>query len=151
MEQKKNLEAELRLRLTQLHSKAPDSIGDMMNLELVDCQPEKGIYNMRCQTQYWMRNIAGTLHGGMCATLVDQAMGCVAYCAKPGEGIAPTVEMNVTYHRPLIPGEDVLIRVELRSVSKHLMHLSSEACLAGDPDRVCIAATGVYFYKPANE
>ena len=139
------------MRMAQLHSMAPGSIGDQMNLELLDCEPDAGIYYMRCQTQDWMRNIAGTLHGGMCATLVDQAMGCVAYCAKPGEGIAPTVEMNVIYHRPLIPGEDVLIRVELRSVGKQLMHLASEAFLAKEPDKVCIAATAVYFYKPANE
>ncbi len=151
MERTKNLEEALRLRLVQLHTLAPGSIGDQMNLELVSSEPQAGIYTMRCQTQDWMRNIAGTLHGGMCATLVDQAMGCVAYCAKPGEGIAPTVEMNVLYHRPLIPGEDVIIRVELRSVSKHLMHLASEASLAKEPDKVCIAATAVYFYKPANE
>ena len=147
----KNLEPALRVRLEQLHTLAPGSIGDQMDLELVDCKPEEGLYYLRCRTQDWMRNIAGTLHGGMCATLVDQAMGCVAYCAKPGEGIAPTVEMNVTYHRPLIPGEDVWIRVQLRSASKHLMHLSSEASLVKEPDKVCIAATAVYFYKPMNE
>lgn len=151
MGQFKDLESILRLRLTQLHTMAPDSIGDLMELELVDCVPEGGIYNMRCRTYDWMRNIAGTLHGGMCATLVDQAMGCVAYCAKPGEGIAPTVEMNVTYHRPLIPGEDVLIRVELTSASRSLIHLRSQAFLTSEPDKLCIAATAVYFYKPTNE
>ena len=151
MEQFKNLKSELKLRLTQLHTMAPGSIGDQMELELVDCMPEEGVYVMRCRTYDWMRNIAGTLHGGLCATLVDQAMGCVAYCAKPGEGIAPTVEMNVTYHRPLIPREDVLIQVELTSVSRHLMHLRAQACRATEPDKVCIAATAVYFYKPAGE
>ena len=151
MEQFKNLERELRLRLTQLHTMAPASIGDQMELELVDCDPDAGVYNMRCRTYDWMRNIAGTLHGGMCATLVDQAMGCVAFCAKPGEGIAPTVEMNVTYHRPLIPGEDVLIRVELTSVTRSLIHLRSQAFRVSEPDKLCIAATAVYFYKPSNE
>ena len=81
-----DLEEELRLRLEQLHTCAPGTIGDMLGLELVDCDPPAGAYMMRCRTQPWMRNIAGTLHGGLCATLVDQAMGCVAYCAKPGEG-----------------------------------------------------------------
>ena len=142
-----DLEKELRVRLEQLHTLAPGSIGDMLELTLVDCDGTAGIYDMRCKTQKWMRNIAGTLHGGMCATLVDQAMGCVAYCAKPGEGIAPTVEMNLTYHRPLIPEEDVLIRVRLVSVTKHLMHLAAEAYRWNQPDRLCLAATGVYFYK----
>lgn len=143
----KNLEEALLKRLEELHTLAPGSIGDQMQLELIDCDPDAGIYRMRCATQYWMRNIAGTLHGGMCATLADQAMGCVAYCAKPGEGIAPTVEMNVSYHRPLIPGEDVLIHVYLMSVTRNLMHLRSELYVASQPDKLCLSTTGVYFYK----
>lgn len=146
-----NLEKKLCLRLEELHTLAPGSIGDRLQLELVSCDPEAGIYMMRCKTAHWMRNIAGTLHGGMCATIVDQAMGCVAYCAKPGEGIAPTVEMNVTYHRPLIPEEDALISVRLESVTKHLMHLSAEAFSAKEPEKLCLGATAVYFYKPAQE
>ncbi len=143
----KNLEQTLLQRLEELHTLAPGSIGDMMQLRLIGCDPDAGIYRMRCATGHWMRNIAGTLHGGMCATLADQAMGCVAFCAKPGEGIAPTVEMNVSYHRPLIPGEDVLIHVSLVSVTRSLMHLRAELFVASEPDKLCLSATGVYFYK----
>lgn len=138
-----DLEQPLRLRLEQLHTCAPGTIGDMLQLELVECDPPAGEYVMRCQTQPWMRNIAGTLHGGLCATLVDQAMGCVAYCVKPGEGTAPTVELNVSYHRPLIPGEDARIRVRLVSAGRHLMHLAAETFQA---DKLCLSATAVYFY-----
>lgn len=145
-----NVKEKLLVRLEELHTLAPGSIGDQMQLELVSCEPKSGLYVMRCKTAHWMRNIAGTLHGGMCATLVDQAMGCVAFCAKPGEGIAPTVEMNVTYHRPLIPEEDVLIYVRLESVTKHLMHLSAKAYSVNEPEKVCLGATAVYFYKPAS-
>lgn len=138
-----DLEQALRLRLEQLHTCAPGTIGDMLQLELVDCDPQAGVYVMQCRTQPWMRNIAGTLHGGLCATLVDQAMGCVAYCAKPGEGTAPTVELNVSYHRPLIPGEDARIRVRLVSAGRHLMHLAAEAFQG---EKLCLSATAVYFY-----
>lgn len=136
-------------RLKQLHTMAPDSIGDQLQLELVDWDLQDNVFVMRCKTQEWMRNIAGTLHGGMCATLVDQAMGCVAYCAKAGEGTAPTAQMNVSYHRPLIPGKDALIRVKVSSVGKHLIHLSAEAFLADEPEKLCLGATAVYFYRPA--
>ena len=146
-----NLENALRKRLEELHALAPGSIGDMLQLEFVSAQPEQGMYSLRCQTGAWMRNIAGTLHGGMCATLVDQAMGCVAYCAKPGEGIAPTVEMNVSYHRPLIPGEDALILVRLLSAGKHMIHLQSEVFAYNAPDKLCLSATGVYYYKSSDE
>lgn len=146
-----DLKEKLIIRLEQLHTLAPGSIGDQLMLELTDSDPEAGVYTMRCQTQPWMRNIAGTLHGGMCATLVDQAMGCVAFCAKPGEGIAPTIEMNVNYHRPLIPGEDALVRVRLQSVTRHLIHLASEVYSVKNPEKLCLAATGVFYFKPAED
>ena len=151
MQLNENFKTRLLQRLETLHTHGAGTIGDMLDLRLVDCDLEKGEFLLQCQTQEWMRNIAGTLHGGMCATLVDQSMGCVAYCAKPGEGAAPTIEMNVSYHRPLIPGEDVLIRVQLVSVSRSLMHLRSEAYLISQPDKLCISASGVYFYKSAEE
>lgn len=148
MQLNENFKNRLLARLETLHSRGAGTIGDMLDLQLVDCDLEKGEFTMQCRTQEWMRNIAGTLHGGMCATLVDQSMGCVAYCAMPGEGIAPTIDLQVSYHRPLIPGEDVLIRVKVVSVTKSLMYLSSEACQVSRPDRICITSTATFFYKP---
>lgn len=143
-----SMEEAVRSRIAALHQTVPDTVGDMLNFQLLDCDPEKGEYTLRCETKEWMRNVAGTLHGGMCATLVDQAMGFISYCVKPGEGTAPTVQLQVTYHRPLIPGEDVQIRVRVISATKSLMHLSAEAALASSPERVCLTSTATYFYKP---
>ena len=148
MQLQENMKQRLQSRLDTLHDRGAGTIGDMLQLRLVDCDLEKGEFTMQCRTEGWMRNIAGTLHGGMCATLMDQAMGCVAYCAMPGEGIAPTIDLQVSYHRPLIPGEDVLIRVRMVSVTKSLMYLASEAALVSQPDRVCITSSATFFYKP---
>ena len=143
-----NFEISLRSRLEQLHTGGAGTIGDMLDLQLLEVDSLQGTVLLRCATAPWMRNLAGTLHGGMCATLVDQSMGCVAYCAMPGEGIAPTIDLQVSYHRPLIPGEDVLIRVKVVSVTKSLMYLSSEASQISRPDRVCITSSATFFYKP---
>lgn len=138
----------VRSRIAALHEIAPDSIGDLMRFELISCDPEAGEYELRCKTEAWMRNAAGTLHGGMCAAVLDQAMGFLAYCVKPGEGQAPTVQLQVSYYRPLIPGEDVAIRVKVESVTRSLMHLRGEASLASSPARICVSASAIYFYKP---
>ena len=143
-----NFEASLRSRLEQLHTGGAGTIGDMLELELLGCNTLDGEILMTCKTGPWMRNLAGTLHGGMCATVVDQAMGCVAYCAKPGEGLAPTVQLQVSYHRPLIPGEDVLMRIRVLSVTGSLIHLSCEAMVASAPEKLCLSSTATYFYKP---
>lgn len=143
------MELIVKARIAQLHEVAPGSIGDQMAYELLGCDAHAGLYQMRCRTYDWMRNGPGTLHGGMCATVVDQAMGFIAYCIKPGEGIAPTVQMQVEYHRPIMPGSDVLINVHVVSTTKSLMHLSAEAYMQGLPDKVCLTASATYFYKPA--
>lgn len=145
------MEQKLIDRIALLHQVAPGSIGDQMDYTVETCDEEKGEYVLRCKTMPWMRNLHNTLHGGMCATVVDQAMGFVAYCLMPGPGVAPTVGMQVNYHRPLVPGEDALIRIRKIAVSKSLISLSCEAYLASRPDKVCITSSATYFYKAKTE
>lgn len=149
MEATVDLEQTVRDRLAAIHTLAPGSIGAQMDYELLDCDPQAGEYTLLCRTMPWMRNIPGILHGGMCATVVDQAMGFIAHCVKRGEGTAPTVELQVSYHRPLIPGEDVVVKVKVVSVTRSLMRFSSEAYQAGKPEKVCLTATATYFNKTA--
>lgn len=138
-------------RIAELHRIAPGSIGDLMEYRLLSWDDTTGSYTFSCRTLDWMRNGPGTLHGGMCATVIDQAMGFVAYCAKPGQGTAPTVSMQVSYHRPLIPGQDVIVTVKVLTVTKSLMHLTAEASLLAEPQRLCLSGSGTYFYKPSAE
>ena len=141
------LEEIVRNRLEEIHVAAPGSIGDLMDYTLVECNPKEGVYIMRCKTLPWMRNIPGTLHGGMCATILDQAMGFIAYCIKPGEGIAPTVQLQVNYHRSIAPGDSVIVKVNVKSVTRSLMHLSAEAFREEAADKLCLSGSAVFFYK----
>lgn len=144
-----DMEEAVRSRIAEISRVVPGSIGDMMHFQLLECDPEKGDYLLSCQTAGWMRNFAGTLHGGLCATILDQAMGFLSYCLKPGEGSAPTVQLEIDYHRPLHPGEEVLVKVHVVSVTRSLMNLTAEAAQASHPDKICLSGSGIYFYKPA--
>ena len=139
----------VRSRIEALHTLVPGSVGEQMDFQLVSCDAQAGEYTLSCRTQSWMRNVAGTLHGGMCAAIVDQAMGFIAYCVKPGEGTAPTAELQVSYHRPLLPGGEVLVKVKVLTVGKSLMHLTAQAFMANQPEKLCISSTGIYVYKPS--
>ena len=139
----------LRRRIAQVSELAPGSIGDMLHFELRDCDPEAGDYFLSCRTEDWMRNPAGTLHGGLCATVLDQAMGLIPYCLKTEAGTAPTVQLSVNYHRPLIPGTEVLVKVHVVSVSRSLITLSAEARPKEAPEKLCLSGTGLYLWKSA--
>lgn len=138
----------IKQRLAQLHEAAPESVGDLLRLQPLEYDEQRQQILFSGKTEVWMRNPQGTLHGGMCATMADQAMGTVAYCVKPGEGIAPAIELHLNYHRPLIPGEGVLIRVRVVSVTKSLIHLAAELYRASAPDKLCVSSSATYFYKP---
>ena len=64
-------------------------------------------------------NEAGTVHGGVLATLVDTAMG-QAVRSLTGEGDVPaTSQLTVTYLRPGTPGR-LEVRASARTRGEHL-------------------------------
>lgn len=138
----------IKKRLAQLHELAPESAGDLLRLTPLEYDEQRHEVLFAGKTEVWMRNPQGILHGGISATIVDQAMGTLAFCVKPGEGIVPAIELHVNYHRPLIPGEGVLVRVRLIAQTKTLIHTSAELYRESAPEKLCVTASGTYFYKP---
>ena len=139
----------VRNRIAQINASESESIAGMLRFQLVSC--ECGDITMTCQTMPWMRNPAGTLHGGLGATILDQAMGFVAYCLKAGEGITPTVHLSVDYHRPLRPGERVIVKVHVVSETRNLINLYADVCQASSPERVCLSGSGIFFLKQSTK
>lgn len=137
----------LQERIALVNQGAPGSIGEQMDFRVTGWDGERQEVTMICRTFPWMRNYAGTLHGGMCATIVDQAMGFVSNALKGGQAVVPTVQLSVNYHRPLIPGELAVVKVRVVSETRSLMTLESQAAVASQPEKVCLSATGLYFYK----
>lgn len=90
----------LRSCVEALSKYAPDSVGAMLNFSLPDCDEEKGVYRFQCETDRWMRNVSGTLHGGMCAAILDQAMGFVVYCIQPGKVFLPRLKCRYPITEP---------------------------------------------------
>ena len=142
-------ESDIRLReaVEGLHTVAPGTIGDQLRFSLEE--PKGDAYWFRCAVQPWMANAAGTLHGGMAAAIADQAMGFVVYAIQPGEGFSPTVEMQLSYHRPLRAEGDLLVKAEVLTAGRTLMHLRCEIYPASAPEKLCVSATAVYAFVPA--
>ena len=139
------LEERFLRRLELLSSLASGALGDMLKMQFLSCEPEKGIFWFRAQTEEWMRNGSNTLHGGMGATILDQAMGGTYYCLKEGDNVCPTIEMQASYHRPIIPGKDVLLKVRVVSITRRLAHMAAEVYQADAPYRLCLSGTAIYF------
>lgn len=63
-------------------------------------------------------NPAGTLHGGVLATLVDTAMGAAVRTAA-GDDVPATSQLTVTYLRPGKPGP-LQVTARVRTKGEHL-------------------------------
>lgn len=64
-------------------------------------------------------NAAGTLHGGVLATLVDTAMGMAVRSATDDTDVPATSQLTVTYLRPGKPGR-LSVRAQVRTRGEHL-------------------------------
>lgn len=142
-----SMEAALSDYIRNVKHAYPGSIGDMLKFQVVSCDEQKDDYVLRCETEPWMCNHYGTLHGGICATILDQAMGMVCCCLKRGEGICTTVQLEADYHRPVSPGEDLLIRVHVISVTRSLINMTAELVQPSKPDKVSVSGSAIFFVK----
>ncbi len=121
----------------------------MLHFELLECDPEAGDYFLSFRTETWMRNPAGTLHGGLGATVLDQAMGLIPYCLKTGAGIAPTVQLSVNYHRPLNPGAEVVIKGACGFRIQKPDNPVGRGPVKRKPGKTVPVRHGLYLWKPA--
>jgi uncharacterized protein (TIGR00369 family) len=64
-------------------------------------------------------NPAGTVHGGVLATLVDTAMGLAVRSATDEQDVPATSQLTVTYLRPGTPGE-MTVTARVRTRGEHL-------------------------------
>lgn len=137
--------------IDQLHAFAPDTIGDLLHFQLVDCDARTGCCTISAQIQPWMRNAFGSLHGGIITTAMDQGMGMLATCMLDGKAITPTVQLNTTFHRPIQPQGQLLLKFTPESRTKNLIHMRAEVYDAQDPAHLCASATGMFFVKEMPE
>ena len=123
------------------------AFGNQLHIGFRGFDPVRREYLLTARTEGWMRNIDGVVHGGFCAAIADHTMGIVANCLRQGPQIAPTIQLQISYHRPLPPEEAVLVRVRVLSATARLIHLSAEACRDGRLETVCFSSTATYFCK----
>lgn len=132
-------------RMAWIQDMAKDTVGGALQLQLLRWEEDAGEFVFRSATAEWMRNVIGTLHGGSCAVMMDQAMGCVANCLFEDEPHAPTSQLQLNFHRPMLAGDYFLVHVRVVSVSRSLIHLSAELYAEQAPDKLCASGSSIFF------
>lgn len=141
------MEQRLKNYIATIHENYKGSIGDMLDFQVISCDEERDDYVLECRTEPWMCNHYGTLHGGICATIIDQAMGMVCCCLKRGVGVCTTVQLEADYHRPVMTGEAILIKVHVISVTRSLINMTAELIQYSKSDKISVSGSAIFFYK----
>lgn len=132
-------------RMEWIQRAGDGTIGGAFRLQLQSGNDEAKEYTFLARTEDWMRNVIGTLHGGSCAALADQAMGCVANCLLENETHAPTSQLQINFHRPLFAGDSMLVIVRVVNISRSMLHMAAEIYAVKDPERLCVSSSAIFF------
>lgn len=141
------MEYGLRKYVEIMHQNYAGTIAQMLKFDVVSCDEVNDHYTLKCTTEPWMCNHYGTLHGGVCATIMDQAMGMVCSCLKKGYGTCTTVQLESDYHRPIPAGDEILVQVHVMSVTRSLINMTCELIHPSKPDKFSVTGSAIFFFR----
>jgi uncharacterized protein (TIGR00369 family) len=82
----------------------PPACAGTLGIEFLTIDPDAGTIEVRFEGKPEFCNPAGNIQGGFLAAMLDDTMGtALAAMLKAGE-LAPTLNLNVQFHRPARPG-----------------------------------------------
>lgn len=97
----------------------------------------------------YMLNLAGTVHGGVLATLVDSALTCALVTRLPKGMACTTIDLQMRFFRPAhLSAERLTARAEIVNVSKSLGTTMGEVRDANN--RLIVHATSSLLIAPAD-
>ena len=92
-------------------------------------------------------SLAGRVHGGVLASMLDTTLGVAVYSALPKGKACATLSFNVSFFRPAVAGK-------LRCTGRvgNITRQTAYACgeIHDDAGRLIASATGTFFVMPSS-
>lgn len=141
-------EEELRSNLEEAVAdaigQAPDGLVSRLLPKLLEVDYPAQTLVFEYPSEPWMRNPAGHMHGGMIATILDNAM-CTAVRGIAGIGDSPTVSLQVSYVRPVRIGIPVGVTVRVSGCGRTMAYLSAEVWQGDNRKRILATGSSAVF------
>ncbi len=87
------------LRAILAGEQPPPPIGELMGFEPLEVEEGRALFV--CTPAEYHYNPIGAVHGGLACTLLDSAMGCAVHTMLPAGVGYTTVELKVSFLRPI--------------------------------------------------
>lgn len=82
----------------------PPPCAETLGLEFVEIDGERGTIEIKFEARREFLNPAGNVQGGFLAAMLDDTMGPALIATLDAGEFAPTVNLNVQFHRPAKAG-----------------------------------------------
>ncbi|MDF1853909.1 PaaI family thioesterase [Pseudooceanicola sp.] len=82
----------------------PPPIAEFLGWELISEDPETGDIEIAFHPTDEMTNVRGDVQGGIVAAMLDDTMGPALMSLTGGRCIAASLDINISYMRPMHPG-----------------------------------------------
>jgi uncharacterized protein (TIGR00369 family) len=89
---------------TVFRSDAAPPCAKLLGWELVAEYPDEGRIEIAFHPTAEMINTRGSVQGGFVAAMLDDTMGPALVCLTQGAEVPATIDMNVTFLKPVLPG-----------------------------------------------
>ncbi|MGH1425664.1 MAG: PaaI family thioesterase [Pseudooceanicola sp.] len=82
----------------------PPPIAEFLGWELISESPDKGEIEIAFHPTDEMTNVRGDVQGGIVAAMLDDTMGPALFSMTGGQSVAASIDINISYLRPVHPG-----------------------------------------------
>jgi uncharacterized protein (TIGR00369 family) len=121
----------------------PPPCARTLGLEFVEIDGERGTIETKFEATEIFLNPAGNVQGGFLAAMLDDTMGTALSATLDLDEFAPTVNLNVQFHRPAVLGPLKGVgRVAMRG--RAVCHGSAELW---QNDKIVATATGSFVIR----
>ncbi|MBR1780947.1 MAG: PaaI family thioesterase [Oscillospiraceae bacterium] len=148
MDQQQDMEQALSTFIERLGREAPDTFSGQIRPKLVSCDAAKKSLVFSLETQAWMRNPGGAVHGGVIAEIISMAVNALAwYCA--GQRHNPAISIQLSYPRPGLIGPEIFVRATAIHAGRTIAYTEAAAWQQDREDRPFAVGTGVHYIAMA--
>ena len=121
---------------------ATKSINAKLPYTIIDHSFEDKRITYRFQTEEWMQNPYGSVHGGLIATMIDLAMGVTtrALCGN----FTPTINLSLSYLNPVPAKGGLIIKTTATRVGGTFIQITAECYVEGS-DKICTTASAAFY------
>ena len=114
----------------------------LLGWRLIDLNIEEKWIKVGFDAKPEFLNPAGNVQGGILAAMLDDAMGPIVVAVSNAEAIAPTIDLQVSFIRPVKPGP-ISVLAQITNMGKQIVFL--EAKLFDSNGKLCARAIASSF------